>query len=85
MFGGRQEKVTLLCEDSLAGVILDRFGKDVMMVSQGEHAFRVSVDIAVSPQFFGWAGLGIGVQILWPESVREEFLAYLQNICGNYQ
>ncbi|MCD8109697.1 MAG: WYL domain-containing protein [Clostridiales bacterium] len=86
MFGGRQEKVTLLCEDSLAGVILDRFGKDVMMVPQGEHAFRVSVDIAVSPQFFGWAaGLGIGVQILRPESVREEFLAYLQNICGNYQ
>ncbi|MCD7981742.1 MAG: WYL domain-containing protein [Clostridiales bacterium] len=85
MFGGRQEKVTLLCENSLAGVILDRFGRDVMMVPQGEHAFRVSPDITVSPQFFGWVtGLGSGVRILRPESVREEYLAYLREIRENY-
>ena len=35
MFGGRQEKITLLCADSLAGVILDRFGSYVIMVPQG--------------------------------------------------
>ena len=32
MFGGREQSVKLLVDNSLAGVIIDRFGKDVMMI-----------------------------------------------------
>lgn len=85
MFGGREEKVTFCCRDYLAGVILDRFGKDVMMIPQDEHHFRVSVPAAVSPQFFGWvAGLGDGIRILRPENVREEFLDHMKKIIDRY-
>ena len=85
MFGGREETVTLLCRDFLAGVIIDRFGRDVMMVPQGDTRVRVTVPVAVSPQFFGWAaGLGTGIRILRPESVRQEFAAYIREIASLY-
>ena len=35
MFGGREEKVKLLVENTLAGVIIDRFGKDIMLIPVG--------------------------------------------------
>ncbi len=85
MFGGREETVTLSCVNELAGVIIDRFGRDVMMIPEGEDRFHVNVAVAVSQQFFGWlAGLGSGAKITRPAPVREEFLAYLDGILQIY-
>ena len=49
-----EREVTLLADNSLAGVIIDRFGKDVMMIPVDEDHFNVSVDVRVSRQFLGW-------------------------------
>ena len=39
MFGGKEQSVKLLVENSLAGVIVDRFGKDVMMIpADADHS-----------------------------------------------
>lgn len=73
MFGGREEKVRLLVKNELAGVIIDRFGKDVMMVPAKDGFVTVYVDVNVSNQFFGWVfALGDGVVIMGPDWVREE-------------
>ncbi len=70
MFGGKEEKVKLLVDNSLAGVMIDRFGKDIIMVpGKGEH-FTVNVTVHVSRQFLGWIfSLGEKVKILGPEEV----------------
>ena len=70
MFGGKEEKVKLLVDNSLAGVMIDRFGKDIIMVpGDGEH-FTVNVTVHVSSQFLGWIfSLGEKVKILGPEEV----------------
>lgn len=70
MFGGKEEKVKLLVDNSLAGVMVDRFGKDIIMVpGKGEH-FTVNVTVHVSSQFLGWIfSLGEKVKILGPEEV----------------
>lgn len=70
MFGGKEEKVKLLVDNSLAGVMIDRFGKDIIMVpGEGEH-FTVNVTVHVSRQFLGWVfSLGEKVKILGPEEV----------------
>ena len=44
MFGGKEEHVKLLVDNSLAGVIIDRFGKSVMMVPADEGAFHRPCD-----------------------------------------
>ena len=74
MYGGRTEKVTLECDNSLVGPILDRFGTDVIIVPSGEERFKVTHEVTVSGQFFGWlVGLGPGVRIVYPQNVADEF------------
>ena len=85
MYGGVEERVSLYCENILAGVIIDRFGKDVMMIPKGKEHFRVSVPVAVSSQFFGWVtGIGKGMRIDGPEHVRKEYVEYLREITAKY-
>lgn len=85
MFAGREETVTLRCENHLAGVIIDRFGSDVRMARDGEDHFKAEPVVAVSPQFFGWlTAIGSGVQLVKPEAVRREYLDYIEAIAENY-
>ena len=85
MYGGRTEQVTLRCESRLVGVVLDRFGRDVMLVPDGEAHFTVTVPVAVSPQFFGWVfGLAGGVEILSPAGVADEMARQLAEAAAVY-
>ena len=85
MYGGEDQRVSLYCENHLAGVIIDRFGKDVMMIPKGEDHFHVNVLVAVSPQFFGWVtGIGTGMQIAGPPHVRKHYEEYLSGILAQY-
>ena len=73
MFGGKEEHVKLLVDNSLAGVIIDRFGKSVMMVPTDEGHFTAHVTVMVSSQFLGWVfSLGEQVKILGPQFVAEQ-------------
>lgn len=73
MFGGNEERVKLRVNNRLAGVIIDRFGKDVMMIPEDNEYFTVNIEVRVSPQFFGWIiSLGENVKIVAPERVINE-------------
>ncbi len=85
MYGGHDERVTLSCKNELAGVMIDRFGKNVMMIPGEEGMFKISALMTVSNQFFGWVtGLGTSVKILGPENVKEEYKTYLKSIADQY-
>ena len=85
MFGGEEETVKLQVSNGLAGVIIDRFGKDVMMIPVDEDHFNVSVDVHVSRQFLGWVfSLGESVRILGPEAVVDQMKAETQRLIGQY-
>ena len=72
MFEGRESHVRMRCHNSMAGVIIDRFGKDVVMIKDGEEHFTVSVSVALSRHFLGWVmALGEGVEITGPDEVLE--------------
>lgn len=73
MFGGEEQSVKIQFENSLVGVVLDRFGKDIIIVPVDETHFSIHVNVAVSDQFFGWIfALGEGAKILAPENVVEK-------------
>ena len=58
----------------MANVIVDQFGKDVMMIPVDDEYFKVNVEVAVSDQFFGWVvGIGGGVKIEAPSNVIKRF------------
>ena len=73
MYGGKEQTVKLLVENGLAGVMIDRFGKDIMMIPVDDDHFTVNVDVRVSGPFFGWIiSLGEGVKIVGPDEVVEQ-------------
>lgn len=93
MFHGKEETVTLRCAVYLAGVLHDRFGEDLELRPDAEPGWiRLTVKIAVSPQFYGWlCGLGADIAIAAPASAAQAFQEYLQAILqanrqnpGNY-
>lgn len=86
MFSGRAAAVCLRCQAGLAGVVLDRFGHDKMLVADGPDQFTVTLDVVVSPQFWGWVfGLGEGVEVLSPDWAVEEFRGRLRAVAGPYE
>ena len=77
MFGGEVRTVTIECENSFAGVMIDRFGKDIFILKTDKNHFSFNVQVAISGQFLGWIiGLGDKVRITSPDDVitmmREE-------------
>lgn len=84
MYGGEETMVTLSFPNSLVGVVLDRFGKDVSLQKLSEDRFAVHVKVMVSRQFYGWlAGIGKDVKVTAPESVRDGYRCYLKEILEN--
>ncbi len=78
MYGGEDMKVKLRVSDTLIGVMIDRFGKDIPVIKDGDD-FLTYVDVKVSSQFFGWlAGLGTKIRIVSPESVREQYREHIK-------
>ena len=56
--------------------MIDRFGKNLMMIPVDEDYFTVNVDVHVSGHFFGWIiSLGDGVKIIGPEDIVEQIMA----------
>ncbi len=74
MFGGEQANVKLSVDNSLIGVIVDRFGSNVIIAKESETSFSVNVDVMLSPQFYAWVfGLDTKVRILSPQKAVDEF------------
>ena len=87
MFGGEETAVGLTFKNDLVGVMLDRFGKDIIIIPSEEEGWSVThVDVAVSRQFFGWVfALGENVRIVSPEPVRQSFLREAKRILAAYE
>ena len=86
MFTGQDRSVRLRFKNILAGTVFDRFGRDVMLIPDGEDHFVVTLDVAVSPQFYSWLfGFGTDVEILSPDDIRERAADLAQQIADQYR
>ena len=86
MYSGKVQKVKLRFSNHLANVVIDRFGKEIVMIPDDEKHFTIHTDIEVSPQFYGWlCGLGRGVRVVSPPEVVEEMGNYVKKIAEMYE
>ena len=84
MYAGKNEVVTLLCQNNMANVIVDRFGRDIHMQKVDDKHFQVRVDVAVSGNFLGWIiGIG-GVKIVGPEDVVRKMEKIKERLIEEY-
>ena len=86
MYSGQPCRLRLRCAARLAGVVLDRFGRDVMLVPDGDDHFTVTLDVVVSPPLWGWLfGLGDGVEVLSPDWAAADFRRRLEETLKLYR
>jgi len=86
MFGGREETVTLRCANSLAGVIIDRFGQDTTFYNINDKTFDFHVRVQISPHFLTWImNFGNKITVLSPDSVKDELVTLAKEIIELYK
>lgn len=85
MFGGEETKVTLEADNSMVNVVIDRFGKDIIINSVDPDHFRTTVNVSVSSQFLGWIiALGDKIRIVKPDEVVEQMKLEIIRLMNQY-
>ena len=85
MYSGDAVNVKMRFHRSLLNVVIDRFGKDIMLIPDGEDHFNFTVSVAVSPMFLSWVmGFGDKAQILYPQSVARQCLDLCRQVMSQY-
>ena len=86
MFTGEETSVRMRFENDLVGAVIDRLGRDVMLIPDGEYHFTVRTDVLVSPQFFAWVcGFGTRAKILEPGEIAEQMREHIAGIAALYE
>ena len=78
MFAGDDVDVKMRFHNILLNVVIDRFGRDTMLIPDGPDHFVFTVKVAISPMFLSWViGFGDKAKILYPSHVVEQ----CRNLC----
>ena len=86
MYSGETATVKLRFHRSLINVVIDRFGRDTMLIPDGEEHFVFTVNVAVSPMFLSWViGFGAKAKVLHPQSVVDACKAMCMEAMAQYQ
>ena len=85
MYAGEETRVTLEGENHMVGVLIDRFGKDIIIVPVDDNHFQTVVTVAVSSHFLGWIiSLGGTVRIVGPENVVGQMKTMIKQLSEQY-
>ena len=70
MYSGDAVDVKMRFHRSLVNVVIDRFGRDILLIPDGDDHFVFTAPVAISPIFLSWIiGFGAKAKILHPQSV----------------
>ena len=85
MYAGDSVAVKLRFHRELTNVVIDRFGRDTMLIPDGEEHFVFTVNVAVSPMFLSWViGFGSKAKVLHPQSVVDSCKAMCRDAMAQY-
>ena len=83
MYGGPVERAVIQFSDTLIGVIFDKFGEDTPMMKVDNNTSAATVQVRVSPTFFGWvAQFAEKMRIISPDMVITEYKEHIDRIFG---
>lgn len=85
MYAGETAEVKLRFHRRLVNAVIDRFGREVLLIPDGPEHFVCTVQVAVSPMFLSWViGFGEQAKILHPKSVAESCQALCRQTLAQY-
>jgi len=85
MYGGDEINVKLRMHNRLAHTVIDRFGKDIILIPDGNEHFIITFLVAISPVFCAWIfQFGDRCEVLSPQSFKESLksqaIAFLERL-----
>lgn len=84
MYNGKVMYATLEFHNSLVNVIIDRFGKDISMIKNGEN-FIIKVEISDSPVFLSWMfQFGKKGKIIDPPELKNSMIKLIEENLSLY-
>ena len=73
MYGGEEADVRLRVDNYLIHPFLDRFGKDLIMIPDGDSHFTTTFRATLSPVFYGWLfQFGEMCDVISPQILKDE-------------
>ena len=85
MYSGPEYLVKIRFTNNLAHTVMDRFGKDVMMIPDGANRFTIQERVQVSPPFYAWiATFGRSAKIINPPEVVKGMRDFLNKSMDMY-
>ena len=85
MYSGNEETVRMRFSNNLVSVVIDRFGKNISIVPDGDEHFTISIKAQISPQFYAWLfGFAGECEVLSPGYVRDEYCKKLRETAKLY-
>lgn len=85
MFGGEEENICLQFDNSLIGVVLDRFGLGVTIHKADESSFIINFDAFISPTLLGWIfEFGNKAKVVGPKSLIDQLREKAADCIGQY-
>ena len=88
MIPGELHHVSILFDNTLLDVVMERFGTDgdVFYRPEGKKQFVLNADVNITDQFFAWlCGFGTKAKILGPEDVVQRMRNFLKSIFEQYE
>ncbi|MCF0132382.1 MAG: WYL domain-containing protein [Blautia sp.] len=86
MYRGPEHRAVLRFHSDLADAVLDRFGKDIMLIPDSADHFHITVPVMESPQFFAWmSGFGNAAEVKSPPALRQHMKEHVQSIARLYE
>lgn len=84
MYGGVKRMVRLEFDESLIGVIFNKFGEDTL-ITEVNGRYTATVQVQLSPTFWGWLTQFPGqMRIISPDEAREQYIEFLQSAITQY-
>lgn len=85
MFSGTPCDVKLRFKNNLVNIVIDRFGKDVFIVPDGDEHFIVRVTVRAEQPFLAWLFMfGTNAEILAPQELRNKYKNQLNAVFEKY-
>ena len=85
MYAGKAETITIKCTTDMASIILDEFGKQMIISEVKDEYFTLSLKTAITPTLLSWLLLFYDcVTVIQPAKLKEKLLTIANTVIDTY-
>ena len=86
MFSGKEYNVRMQFRKELVDAVFDQFGREIMLIPEGDEHFTITAPVEVSPPFYAWiSSFGRRAKILAPAEAVEGMKEFLERASDMYK